>query len=134
MRKWFKRIALGAFIASVLLYGFLMVRSSIPATVKDKELQFPRANISEGSNAFNVLQVANRHVWWPKEKRDQLNDLLLNTNWDAALAGTALTNNRETLAGWDAAVKLMNFQVRNPTLPIWRHIWQNGSNWHKLPR
>ena len=63
MKKWFNRIALGIFIAFVLLYGFLMVRSSIPATVNDKELQFPRASIPAGSNAFDVLQTATSHVW-----------------------------------------------------------------------
>jgi len=111
MKKWSKRIALGIFIAFVLLYGFLMVRSSIPATVNDKELQFSRASIPAGSNAFDVLQTAASHVWWPKEKSDQLDDLLRNTNWDDALASTALANNRETLAGWDAAAKLPDFQV-----------------------
>jgi len=63
MKKWFNRIALGIFIAILLLYGFLMVRSSIPATVNDKELQFPRASIPAGSNAFDVLQTATSHVW-----------------------------------------------------------------------
>ncbi len=55
MKKWSIRIALGIFIAFVLLYSFLMVRSSIPATVNDKELQFSRASIPAGSNAFDVL-------------------------------------------------------------------------------
>ena len=72
MKKWFNRIALGIFIVFVMLYGFLMVRSSIPATVKDKELQFPRASIPEGSNAFDVLQAAASHLWWPEKQGDQL--------------------------------------------------------------
>ena len=129
MKKWFKRIALGIFIAFVLLYGFLMVRSSIPATVNDKELQFPRASIPAGSNAFDLLQTATSHVWWPKEKSDQLDDLLRNTNWDDPLASTALANNRETLAGWDAAAKLPAFQVPEsnfndlaPYLAEWKQL------------
>jgi hypothetical protein len=131
MKKWFKRIALGIFIAFVLLYGFLMVRSSIPATVNDKELQFPRASIPAGSNAFDILQVATSHVWWPKEKSDQLDDLLRNTNWDDALASAALANNRETLADWDAAAKLPDFQAPesnfddlSPYLAEWKQLAQ----------
>jgi hypothetical protein len=111
MKKWFNRIALGIFIAFVLLYGFLMVRSSIPATVNDKELQFPRASIPAGSNAFDVLQKAASHLWWPEKQRDQLYNLASNTNWDDAFAATVLASNREALAGWDAAVKLPDFQV-----------------------
>jgi hypothetical protein len=129
MKKWFNRIALGIFIAFVLLYGFLMVRSSIPATVNDKELQFPRASIPAGSNAFDVLQTAASHLWWPKEKSDQLDDLLRNTTWDDALASTALANNREALAGWDVAVKLPDFQVPEsnfndlaPYLAEWKQL------------
>lgn len=131
MKKWFKRLALGLFIAVVLLYGFLMVRSSIPATVNDKELQFPRASIPAGSNAFDVLQMAASHVWWPKEKSDQLDDLLRNTNGDDVLASTALASNREALAGWDAAIKLPDFQVPEsnfndltPYLAEWKQLAQ----------
>jgi hypothetical protein len=116
MKKWFKRIALGIFTTFVLLYGILMVRSSIPATANDKELQFPRASIPAGSNAFDVLQAATSHVWWPKEQNGHLNDLLRNTNWDEALARTALANNREALADWDAATKLPDFQVPEPNI------------------
>jgi len=117
----------------VLLYGFLMVRSSIPAPVNDQELQFPRASIPAGSNAFDVLQTAASHVWWPEEKSDQLDNMSLsrNTNWDDALASTALANNRETLVGWDAAVKLPDFQVPEsdfneftPYLAEWKQLAQ----------
>jgi len=114
MKKWFKRIALGIFIAFVLLYGFLMVRSSIPATVNDQELQFPRASIPAGPNAFDVLQTAKSHLWWPEEQSQQLSDLARDTNWDGSLASTVLANNRESLAGWDAAAKLPDFQVPEP--------------------
>jgi hypothetical protein len=131
MKKWFNRIVFGIFIAFVLLYGFLMVRSSIPATVNDKELQFPRASIPAGSNAFDVLQTAASHAWWPKEKSDQLDDLLSNTNWNGVLAGTFLTSNRETLADWDAAAKLPDFQVPEsnfndlvPFLAEWKQLAQ----------
>ena len=131
MKKWFNRIAPGVFITLVLLYGFLIVRSSIPATVNDKELQFPRASIPEDANAFDVLHKATSHVWWPKEKRDQLDDLLSNTNWDDVLASTALASNRETLACWDAAAKLPDFQVPEsnfddlvPYLAEWKRLAQ----------
>jgi hypothetical protein len=111
MKKWFIRIALGILIAFVLLYGFLMVRSSIPATVNDKELQFPRASIPAGSNAFDVLQAAKSHLWWPDDQSQQLSDLARDTNWNASLADKVVANNREALASWDAAAKLPDFQV-----------------------
>jgi len=131
MKKWFNRIALGIFIAFVLLYGFLMVRSSIPATVKDKELQFPRASIPAGSNAFDVLQTVASHVWWPDKQSARLYDLTSDTNWDDALASTVLASNREALAGWDAAAKLPDFQVPEsnfndlvPYLSDWKKLAQ----------
>jgi hypothetical protein len=131
MKKWFNRIALGIFIAFVLLYGFLMVRSLIPATVHDQELQFPRASIPEGSNAFDILQTAASHLWWPEKQGDQLVNLVSDTNWDAALAGTVLASNREALAGWDAAAKLPDFQVPEsdfndlvPYLADWKKLAQ----------
>jgi hypothetical protein len=111
MKKWFLRIGLGIFLVLVLLYGFLMARSVIPATVNDKELQFPRASIPEGSNAFEILQTAGSHIWWPEKQDDQLYKLVRDTNWDNALASTVLTSNREALADWDAAAKLPDFQV-----------------------
>ena len=131
MKKWFNRIALGIFIAFVLLYGFLMVRSSIPVTVNDKELQFPRASIPAGSNAFVVLQTAASHVWWPDKQSARLYDLTSDTNWDDVLAGTVLASNREALAGWDAAAKLPDFQVPEsnfndlaPYLSDWKKLAQ----------
>jgi hypothetical protein len=131
MKKWFNRIALGIFIAFMLLYGILMVRSSIPVTVNDKELQFPRASIPAGSNAFVVLQTAASHVWWPDKQSARLYDLTSDTNWDDVLAGTVLASNREALAGWDAAAKLPDFQVPEsgfndlvPYLSDWKKLAQ----------
>jgi hypothetical protein len=111
MKSWFFRIGLGLFLALLLLYGFVMVRSLIPATVHDQELQLPRADIPESSNAFDVLQTAKNHLWWPEKQSEQLYDLIGNTNWDDSLASTALASNREALASWDAAAKLPDFQV-----------------------
>jgi len=55
--------------------------------------------------------------------------LLRNTNWDDALASTALASNREALAGWDAAVKLPDLQVPEssfgdlvPYLAEWKRL------------
>jgi hypothetical protein len=111
MKAWFLRIGLGFFLALLLLYIFVLVRSLIPATVHDQELQLPRADIPEGANAFDVLQTATSHVWWPKAKSEQIDDLTRGTNWDDALASMVVASNRETLAGWDAAAKLPDFQV-----------------------
>jgi len=134
MRKWFKRIALGIFIAFVPLYGFLMVRSSIPATVNDKELQFPRASIPASSNAFDVLQTAASHVWWPEKQLDQLNNLVRDTNWDDAFAATVLATNREALAGWDAAAKLPDFQVPEISISNFNESWPYLAEWKRLAR
>jgi len=106
-----KRLALGIFIAFWLFYGFLMVRSLIPATVNDKELQFPRARIPAGSNAFDVLQAATSNLWWPEEQVRRIADLAKDTNWDDALASTVLASNHEALAGWDVAAKMPGLQV-----------------------
>jgi hypothetical protein len=130
MKKWFKRIALGVLIAFVILYGFLMVRSSIPATVNDKELQFPRASIPAGSNAFDVLQATTNTLWWPEEQMSKIADLAKDTNWDDALANTVLASNREALAGWGMAAKLPDLQVPEvstandvlPYLAVWKRL------------
>jgi hypothetical protein len=130
MKKWSKRIVLGIFIAFVLLYGFLMVRSSIPATVNDTELQFPRASISAGSNAFDVLQGATNNLWWPKDRERQIDALVKDTNWDDALASTVLASNRDALADWDAAVKLPELQV--PEVSTADDLMPYLSDWKKL--
>jgi hypothetical protein len=111
MKKWFLRIGLGFFAFLVLLYGFVMLRSIIPATVNDGDLRPARASIPEGSNAFDVLQVGASHLWWPDNQSQQLSDLARDTNWNGSLASTVLANNREMLAAWDAAAKLPDFQV-----------------------
>lgn len=132
MKKWFLRIGLGIFFSILLLYGFLMMCLAIPATVNDKELQFPRASIPEGSNAFNLLQTASSHLWWPDKQSDQIDDLTRDTNWNDALAGTVLASNRETLAGWDAAAKLPDFQV--PELSSFDDLMPYLVDWKKLAR
>ena len=111
MKKWLLRIGLGFISILVLLYGFVMLRSSIPATVNDRDLQLQRASIPAGSNAFDVLQTAKSHLWWPDDQSRQLSDLVDDTNWNASLADKVLTNNREALTGWYAAAKLPNFQA-----------------------
>jgi hypothetical protein len=46
------------------------------------------------------------------QKNERVRNYLLNTtNWDAALAATVLNNNRETLAAWDEACALPDFQM-----------------------
>jgi hypothetical protein len=121
------RIGLGLF---VLLYAFLMVRSLIPATIHDQELQLPRADIPAGANAFDVLQTANSHRWWPDTRSQQLDDLTRDTNWDDALASTVLASNRETLAGWDTAAKLPDFQV--PEISNFDYSFLYLPNWREL--
>jgi len=107
MKKWLLRIGLGILAFFVLLYAFVFLRSVIPATVNDEGLRLERASLPTGSNAFEVLKAAAGHIWSPVETYD----LLGGTNWDEALASTVLASNRETLAGWDAAVKLPDLQV-----------------------
>jgi len=107
MKRWLLRIGLGLLAGLGLLYAFVFVRSVIPATVNDEGLRLERASLPAGSNAFEVLKMAASHIWLPAE----VYDLLGGTNWDEALASTVLASNRETLAGWDAAVKLQDIQV-----------------------
>jgi hypothetical protein len=111
MKAWFLRIGLGLFLALLLLYVFVLVRSLIPATVHDQELQLPRADIPAGANAFDVLRTATNYVWWPEAKSVQIDDLTRDTNWDNSMASMVVASNREALAGWDAAAKLKDFQV-----------------------
>ena len=111
MKKWLLRIGLGFFGLLLLLYGFVMLRSLLPVTVNDGNLQLARASIPAGSNAFDVLQTASSHVWWPADQSRQLSDLVGDTNWNASLADTVIAKNSEALAGWDAAAKLTDLQV-----------------------
>ena len=172
MKKWLLRIGLGFFALLVLLYGFLMLRSILPATVNDGNLRLARASIPEGSNAFDVLQTASSHLWWPDDEERKIYDaayaklysqarengeaipmgnpsipkavvdsmnrktehiqgyLLSTTNWDASLANTVLANNRETLAGWDAAAKLTDLQV--PEIADVNTLTPYLSDWKRL--
>jgi len=111
MKKWFFRIGLGFLSIIVLLYLFVLLRSVIPATVNDQGLRVERASIPEGANAFDVLQEAGSHLWWPDEQNQMLSDLAHDSNWNDSLAQTVVANNREALAGWDAAAKLTDLQV-----------------------
>lgn len=130
MKKWFHRIVMGLFLAVVLLYGFVMLRSLIPATVNDRELRLERADIPEGSNAFDVLQEAGRHVWEPENSWERLGGMMSDTNWDADFAGELLDKNREALADWDAATKLPDLQV--PEVSTAADLLPYLANWKKL--
>lgn len=130
MKKWLLRLGLGFLVVLLLLYSFLMVRSKIPATVNDGELQLVRANIPKGSNAFDVFQEAGGHIWWPENQSENIYDLARNTNWDDNLASTVLASNREALAGWDAAIKQPDFQVPEVFDPSASPTYL--SNWKKL--
>jgi hypothetical protein len=132
MRKWLNRIALGIFIVFALLFGVISFRSLTSATVSDQELQLVRASIPQGSNAFDVLQAATNHLWWPKNQARQISDLVKDTNWDDALASTVLASNREALADWDVAIKMPDLQVPEvstaddllPYLSSWKQLAQ----------
>jgi hypothetical protein len=130
MKKWLLRIFLGFLAVLLLLFGVVFLRSLIPVTVQDQELQLVRANIPQGSNAFDVLQAATNNLWWPKDQERQISDLAKDTNWDDVLASTVLASNRETLAGWDAAVKLPDLQV--PEVPTADDLLPYLSEWKKL--
>ena len=117
MKKWLLRIGLGFFSILVLLYGFVMLRSLLPVTVNDGNLKLPRASIPAGANAFDALQTAASHLWWPADQSRQLSDLASDTNWNASLADTVIAKNGEALAGWDAAAKLTDLQVPEMSSP-----------------
>src|SRR6516162_4967090 len=111
MKKWVKRIFLGILLLFALLYGFVFLRSVMPVAVHDQELRLERAKIPEDQNAFDTLQTAATHLWWPEKLYKQLSGLTDNTNWDQTLASTVLASNREALVGWDAACRKPSLQV-----------------------
>ena len=135
MKKWLLRISLGFLAVVVLLYVFVLMRALAPVDVHDEELRVVRVTIPQGSNAFDVLQEAGSHVWWPKDLEKQISNLANNTNWDDALANTILLSNRQALASWDAAAKMPDLQVPEvnscedllPYLRVWRNLSQFAS-------
>lgn len=130
MKKWLLRIGLGFFGFLALLYAFVFLRSILPAPVVDKDLQLQRASLPAGTNAFDTLEEARRHLWWPDNQSGRLSDLVKNTNWDDSLANTVLANNREALAGWDAAAKLPDLQV--PEISNADDLLPYLADWKKL--
>lgn len=106
------------------------MRSLTSATVSDQQLQLARASIPQGSNAFDVLQAATNHIWWPKNQERKISDLVRDTNWDDALASTVLASNREALAGWDMAAKMPDFQV--PEVSTANDLLPYLSSWKQL--
>ena len=124
------RIGLGLLGLLALLYVFVFLRSIIPTSVYDQELRLERADIPEGANAFDVLQEAGSHVWWPDGERERIGDLMGATNWDANFASELLDKNREAMVGWDAAAKLTDLQVSEistvadllPYLAAWKRM------------
>ena len=111
MKKWLQRISLGLFGFIILALVFIFIRSTYNGRVDDTGLKLERANIPAGANAYDVLQTATNHFWWPDNQRERLSELAHDTNWDGNLAATVLATNREALAGWDAAAKLTDLQV-----------------------
>ena len=130
MKKWLLRIVLGFLAVLVLLCGVISFRSLTPATVQDQELQLVSVSIPQGSNAFDVLQAVTNHLWFQKAQERQIDDLVKDTNWDAAFASTVLASNREALAGWDAAVKLPDLQV--PEVYTIDNLLPYLADWKKL--
>ena len=110
----------------------MIFRSLTPVPVQNQELQLVRASIPRGVNGYDLLEAATNHIWWPQKQGSQIYDLAKDTNWDDVLAGTVLASNREALAGWDAAVKLPDFQIPEisslndmlPYLPGWKQMAQ----------
>jgi len=106
VKKWFQKIGLGLFGFIILALVFIFIRSNMTGRVDETGLKLERANISPGANAYDVLQTATNHFWWPDNQSQPLSELAHDTNWDGNLAAMVLATNREALAGWDTAVKL----------------------------
>ena len=124
------RIGLGLLGLLLLVYLFVMLRSVIPATVNDRELRLERADIPQGSNAYYVLYEASNHIQLPDKLSQQITDLEHDSNWDDSLAQMVLANNREALAGWDAAAKLPELQV--PEIKDVNTLTPNLATWKEL--
>ena len=135
MKKWFQKIGLGLFGFIILALVFIFIRSTMTGRVDETGLKLERANIPPGANAYDVLQTATNHFWWPEwpdNQSQRFSELAFDTNWDGNLAAMVLATNREALAGWDAAVKLPNLQVPQvstfidwlPYLAEWKKLAQ----------
>ena len=98
--------------------------------VDDSGLKMERANIPASANAYETLRAATNYFWWPDDQRKRLSELASDTNWDGSLAVMVLATNRETLAAWDAAVKLPNLQV--PEMSTINDLVPYLQEWKKL--
>jgi len=125
MKKWFQKIGLGLFGFVILALVFIFIRSTYNGRVK-----LERANIPAGANAYDVLQTATNHLWWPDDKWRSLSELAFDTNWDGSLAAMVLATNREALAAWDAAVKLPDLQV--PEVSSFADLLPYLADWKKF--
>jgi hypothetical protein len=130
--KALRRIGLGLLLALAALLLVILCRSLTQAPIHhyDKELVLARANIPQGSNAFDMLETAALHAWWPKEQENEISQLAHNTNWDDGLASTVLASNQEAFACWDAAVKLPDMQV--PEVSTFDDLLPYLTKWKKL--
>lgn len=130
MKRWLQRISLGLFGFIILALVFIFIRSTFTGRVDETALKLERANIPPGANAYDVLQTATNHFWWPDNRSQRLSELAHDTNWDDNLATTVLATNREALAGWDAAVKLPDLQV--PEVSTFNDLLPYLSDWKRL--
>jgi hypothetical protein len=130
MKKWFQKIGLGLFGFIILALVLIFIRSTMTGRVDETGLKLERANIPPGANAYDVLQAATNHFWWPDNQSQRFSDLADDTNWDGNLAAMVLATNREALAAWDAAVKLPNLQV--PEVSTFDDLLPYLSYWKKL--
>ncbi len=130
MKKWFLRLTLGVLAMFALLFAFVFLRSTLPATVLDKDLKLERRNLPAGANAYDQLQTAARQIWWPEEQSAGIGALVSNTHWAPALATTVLAKNQAALAAWDAAAQLPDLQV--PEITQFGALMPYLQDWKKL--
>lgn len=125
------KVLLFVVLVGLVCFGVFFLVSINPVTVSDSNLRVTRAIVSDESNAFPLLQAAAAESWWPEDQQAELDDLARGTNWNAALATTALANNQKALAMLDAALARPEFQ-----LPEFR--WDDDvsylGEWKKLSR
>jgi hypothetical protein len=115
--KWAKRALLALLGVVVLFYLFVLARSLMPVNVEDDDLQIetlaePLDPPPTPSNAFDVLEVASRKLWWPQDLNQRFrNELLSPTSWNAELADEVLQKNQPALAALAEADKFPNLMV-----------------------
>lgn len=77
----------------------------------DADLQFIRLELTEDENGVTHLNLATNVFFWPKDKENEICEMVQGTAWDANLVGEIIQNNTEALDQIEKALTLPHCQV-----------------------